>query len=120
MGQPNERMVMMVSKKVVQDKEIVVMKTKVLMTRLWIRIRMGTKLQNGMVANGPYVPSTSTAQPVHSSEMTHGQTTTMSCKTDSGPHLILPKSSSTHPSGNYGLISCPHQTPSSSTLKNHS
>ena len=61
MGQPKERMEMMVSKKVVQDKEIVVMKTKVLMTRLWIRIRMGTKLQNGMVANGPYVPSTSTA-----------------------------------------------------------
>ena len=51
MGQPKERMVMMVSKKVLQDKEIVVMKTKVLMTGMCIRIRMGTKLQNGMVSS---------------------------------------------------------------------
>ena len=51
MGQPKERMVMMVSKKVLRDKELVLMKTKVLMTGMCIRIRMGTKLQNGMVSS---------------------------------------------------------------------
>ena len=51
MGQPKERMVMMVSKKVLRDKELVVMKTKVLMTGMCITIRMRTQLRNGMVSS---------------------------------------------------------------------
>ena len=51
MGQPKEMMVMLVSKKVLGDKELVVMKTKVLMTGMCIRIRMGTQLRNMMMSS---------------------------------------------------------------------